>query len=323
MSALLPGTRGDAEYDVIGLGQNAFDLVCEVDGLPAFASKARIHRAYQRPGGQVATAVLACARLGLRARYLGKVGDDPAADAALAPLAEAGVDVTHVQRVEGAPTQMAVILVDRKSGERTVLWHRDAALAPQAKDFEPGLIASARILHLDGSDPESGIWAAQLARRAGTAIVLDADAPMPGIERLLPLVDFPIVSREFAETYFGTRSIRAAVARLAAGGARLAAVTLGEWGVLAQVGERLLPSPAFRVEARDTTGAGDAFHGGFIWSLLAGHDAERALRTANAVAAMNCRASGAQGGLPDAAALRQFEAEARPGPWRDPDRAGS
>ena len=98
---------------------------------------------------------------------------------------------------------------------------------------------------------------------------------------------------------------------------RLLVVTLGAHGAIAHSGDGVIESPGFRVEAVDTTGAGDAFHGGFIWAVLAGWGAEAALRAANAAAAMNCRAEGAQGGLPTRAELEAFLKENEPGPWRE------
>lgn len=309
----------DGRVDVVGMGQCSIDYVGDLEAPPPFAGKAALRAFHQLPGGQVATAVLACARLGLSARFLGRTGDDDAGAAVLAPLREAGVDVAGVLRTRGTPTQCAVILVDLPSGERTVLWHRDAVLALRPGDFSREALRAARVLHVDGGDPDAAVWAAGEARAAGAAVVLDADTALPGSGRLLAAVDFPIVSREFAETYFGTRSLREALRGLAAGGARLAVVTLGELGALAQQGDRVIESPGFRVDARDTTGAGDAFHGGFIFALLDGRDAETALRTAHAVAALNCTGLGAQGGLPDGARLARFLAGARLRAWREPE----
>lgn len=310
--------RGRARVDVVGIGQSSLDHVCVVDGLPRFAGKAAIERYHRLPGGQVATALLACARLGLRAAFVGAVGDDDAAEAVLAPLRAGGVDLADVRVASEAPTQMAVILVDRTSGERTVLWHRDRALAIQPAHLHRRSISGARLLHLDGGDPDAGTWAARVAREEGIPVTLDVDTPTPGLSELLPLVDFPIVSQSFAETYFGTTSHRAALGALVASGARMAVVTLGEIGALAQAGETTYESPGFRVAVRDTTGAGDVFHAAFAWAVLGGMGPERALRVSNAAAAMSVRFLGAQGGLPTRPELEAFLAANRPAPWRGP-----
>lgn len=306
------------EIDVVGLGQNALDHVVQVDGLPPLGGKVRAAGYAQRPGGQIATAMRAAARLGLRAAYLGSVGDDGAAETVLAPLRDDGIDVSGVRRTPGAPTQIGLILVDRKSGERAVVWHRDPRLALRPEDVSRRAIERGRALHLDAGDLDTSRRAASAAREAGLAVVLDADTPAPGIESLLAAVDFPIVSRGFAEALSGTGSVTDALDRLVSLGARLAVVTLGEVGAVAQQGERRIRSPGFAVEPRDTTGAGDVFHAAFVWGLLEGLDAEGVLRAANAAAAMACRGEGAQGGLPTRSELEAFLQERRPADWRGP-----
>ncbi len=307
------------EFDLVGLGQSSIDHVALVEGLPAFATKEPL-LAYERlPGGQIATALLAAARLGLRAAFLGSVGDDEASLAVLAPLRRAGVDVSGVRVRASTPTQLAIILVDRKSGERTVLWYRDPRLRLSSRELRSEELVRGRALQLDAGDPDVSSWAGKLAREAGIPVVLDADASGPGVDALLTTVDFPIVSRQFAEKHFGTRSVREALRGLVAAGARMAVVTLGSQGALARLGEREIASPAFRVEARDTTGAGDVFHAAFAWALLEGLSPERVLAAANAAASMNCCALGAQGGLPTREELLGFLASHEPAPWQHPD----
>jgi len=159
-------------------------------------------------------------------------------------------------------------------------------------------IERARLLHVDASDPDAAIWAARTARRAGIPVVLDADAPWAEPDALLAVTDFPVVSRDFAEEWGGTGDPADGLARLAERGPRLAVVTCGREGALAQAGDESFASPAFAVEPADTTGAGDAFHAGFIWGVLQGWTAGQVLRVANAVAALSCTALGAQEGLP-------------------------
>jgi sulfofructose kinase len=130
-------------------------------------------------------------------------------------------------------------------------------------------------------------------------VVLDADLYAPELDPLLDAVDFPLVSSSFAESYGETGGVAATLRMLLARGARLAAVTRGPRGVVAAAGDDVIEIPAFEVAARDTTGAGDAFHGGFAWALLDGRDAAGCLRAASAVAALDCRAPGAQGALPE------------------------
>jgi sulfofructose kinase len=290
---------GRRSLDVLGIGQNALDRVAVVERHPQPGEKWALRDCQDRPGGQVATAVLTCARLGMHCAYVGRIGDDAAGRTALAPLREAGVDVSGVQEVAGAPSQTAIILVDRASGERTILWHRPAALQLEASMLDADRIRAARVLLLDAGDPEAAAWAAGVARTAGIPVILDADRYGPELEPLLDLVDFPLVSQRFAELLSESGCVRETLQELLRRGARLAAVTRGEAGVTALYGDRLIEQPAFAVEASDTTGAGDVFHGAFAWALLEGWEAAEVLRAACAAAALSCRFPGAQGGLPD------------------------
>lgn len=309
---------GRFALDLLGIGQCSVDHVCTVEGLPPLGGK-RPMLAYQvLPGGQVATALLAAARLGLRGAFVGATGGDAGAALALAPLEAAGVEVGAVRRVPGAETRLAVILVDRASGERTVLGYRDPRLRLTPADVPEAALAQARCLLVDGEDPDAAAHAARRARATGVPVVVDVDTVAPELEPLLAAADFPVVSRSFAEAFGGDGRVRSGLARLLALGARMAVATLGEHGCLARLGEREIASPAFAVALRDTTGAGDVFHAAFAWGLLEGLAPEPLLRAANAAAALSCRALGAQGGLPTRAEVTAFLRDHAPAPWREP-----
>jgi sugar/nucleoside kinase (ribokinase family) len=306
---------GTARCDVLGVGQCSLDeLLCVAAGPPP-GGKARIHERHELPGGQIASALLGCVRLGLRASFVSSVGDDAAGAACLAPLRAAGVDLSAVRRVVGARSQRAVIWIDAQSGERTVLWERDAALALTPDALTPAVVAAARVLLLDAGDAALAEHAAGLARDAGIPCVLDADTPAPGVREVLGAVSHPVISQALAEVLYG--SAERAVRGLAAEGAELAIVTLGRDGALAARGGETVHAPAFAIAPVDTTGAGDAFHAGVVLGLAQGLALPELLRTANAVAALNCRALGAQAGLPTRAELEAFlAAAAEPTPPR-------
>ena len=258
-------------------------------------------------GGQVATVMLAAARLGLRSGYQGAVGEDLTADQALAPLLAADVECRAVKRVPGGRTRTAAIRVEAEGGERRVEPRRDPEVRLDAADVDADLIRQARLLHVDAEDPAASIRALELARCMGAATTLDLDEPTPETLGLLRQIDFPIVSRGFAEKLSGG-SATLALPELAAAAGRMAVITLGEEGAVAQFhgGQTVLHCPAFSVEVRDTTGAGDAFRAGFIWALLEGLPVAAVLEAASAVAALNCTALGAQGGLPMRQELEAF-----------------
>ena len=308
-----------ARLDLIGVGQCSIDHVCSVEGIPPLGGKDAMLAYELLPGGQIATAVLAAVRLGLRAAYVGSVGSDPQADLALAPLAAAGVDLDGVRRVPGASTRMAVILVDRASGERTILGYRDPRLRLRPDEVPRARIARAGCLLVDADDPAASLLAAQTARAAGVPVVADLDAVSEASLALLPVIDFPLVSRSFAEQLGMDGRVRSGLRRLVEAGARMAVATLGDRGCLAREGDREIAAPGFALTPRDTTGAGDVFHAGFAAGLLDGLTGPDLLRFANAAAALSCRGLGAQGGLPTRAELDAFLRRHEPAAWRDPE----
>jgi sugar/nucleoside kinase (ribokinase family) len=299
--------------DVVGLGQISLDCVAALPRWPRAGEKLALAApAVVQPGGQIATAVLAAVRLGLSGRLLGAVGADAAAETALAPLCTAGVDVSRVERVADAATRSAVVLVDA-DGERTVFGYRDPRLALRTADLSREAIREARALLVDAEDPDAARWAIDAARAAGVASVLDVERADPDPLELAMSVDFPIVSESFCADSSDSHRVsdeaeRAWLTRLAGGRARMAVVTRGARGALACCGGENLEQPAFAVDAIDTTGAGDVFRGAFVWALLRGASAQRALALAACAAALACRGHGAQGALPTAA-----EVEARTG----------
>ncbi len=185
--------------DVVGLGLNAMDTICVVPRFPAPNTKTHLHDVRIEPGGQVATALATCTRLGLKARYIGSVGTDDWGKMQLASLRAENLDL-HVREVEGAASQIAIILLEQGIGERTILWRRDPRLNYRVEDLRREMIAGARILHLDGCDSTAAIQAAHWAHELGMPVVIDIDEVYDdSTHELLPLVDYLIASSDFAE----------------------------------------------------------------------------------------------------------------------------
>ncbi len=301
-------TRG--ELDVVGVGVNAIDHLCTVDVFPTFDSKQTLVAYDCQPGGQVATALVALQRWGRRCRYLGTFGDGPLGASSRGSLADEGIEVAHAPTRAGVANQCAVILVDRASGERTILMHRPPALTLRADELDRTCVTAGRVLHLDGYDAEAAYVAASWARAAGIPVVVDVDTGVEAVERLLALTDAVIVSREFAYALTGAASNDAVLAALAAmTGAPLVAVTLGADGVVARTAAGTLHVAGFAVPAVDTTGAGDVFRAGFIHGLLSAWSLERTLAFANASAARKCTVAGGRPGIPTVAAAEALVRE--------------
>jgi sulfofructose kinase len=286
-----------AEFDVVGFGLNAVDHLCYVPEFPEYGSKMRISRFERSGGGQAASAMVLCARLGLRAKYVGKVGGGEIGAFSLESIRSEGVDVSDVVAVPGSTSQLAMIIVDERNGERTILWHRPQEIATTPAEITPGKVAVGRVLLVDGHDAPGAARAAVLARARGVPVVLDAETVKEGTDDLVRNTDLLVASSRFPKLATGIDEPREALAALLERGPSFVAMTLGKDGAIAMTaGGDVVESPGYDVAAVDTTGAGDVFHGAFIYGLLEGWSIERTLDFSNAAAAVNCTTTGARGG---------------------------
>jgi len=291
--------------DLVGVGLNAIDTLIPLPHYPALGSKVEFRSANILPGGQVASAVIACQQWGLRTSYVGKVGEDRFADIHRAEFAKAGVEA-HLFSAPGCASQQAFILVD-DTGERTVLWKRDNNLTLRPEELKRQWIMEARALLVDGHDTAAAIQAATWAKASGVAVIADLDEVYPGVQGLLGSIDYLIASRDIPGRLTGEANLQAALQALQTQyGCRLTAATLGHEGVIAWDGSKFSYAAAFRVESVDTTGAGDIFHAGFIYGLLQGWPLARQLDFACAAAALNCQAIGARSGIQSVEAIENL-----------------
>ena len=300
------------EFDVVGVGLNATDTLLVVPRFPAYGGKVPFEEEILSPGGQVASAMVACARFGLRVKYIGTVGDDERGRVQMESLLGSGINLDHLQWRRNCPNQSAYIVIDRSTGERTVLWRRPECLRISPEEITPAEITCARLLHIDGHDTPAVERAARIAREAGMPVTVDVDTIYPGFDRVLPLVDYLIASSEFPANWTGESDPFTALEALQREyGMRMAAMTLGAHGALALCEGSFIYSPAYVVDAVDTTGAGDVFHGAFCYAVLEGMPVRETLDFSNAAAALNCTALGARGGIRGVADVSALMARAQ------------
>ena len=291
----------EKEFDAAGFGVNAVDHLIVVPDYPDRDTKTRLTAYKQAAGGQTASAIAALQRLGMRTAYAGRFGTDVEGRVGLQSLKDEGVDIQFAEVIEGAQTQIGYIIIEAKKGERTVLWNRDERLAYSAHDVPLGLAGRAQVLHVDAHDPLACVRMAEEARAAGTIVSADIDNVYEGLAELLPLIDVLISSKEFPRLLTGMEDPRAALVEIKARyGCALVGLTKGGRGATVLCQGEFLETPAFQVPGGcvDTTGAGDAFHGGFLYGLLQGEEIEMSMKIGCAVAALGCRSLGARTGLP-------------------------
>ena len=202
-------------------------------------------------------------------------------------------------------------LVDDRTGERTILWDRDARIRIRPESLPRAEIRAARALLVDGHDVPAAAAAARTAREAGVPVVVDAEKLQEGTEELLSLCDHIVAAPEFvARLLPGTDPADGAAAIHARFGPRTAVVTLGSRGAVGVDGAGTVFSPALPVRAVDTTGAGDVFHAGYLYALLAARPLREILAFSNAAAGLSCRGLGGRSAIPT---LGEIEKALTPG----------
>jgi sulfofructose kinase len=307
----MPHSFTHAPLDVVGLGESSVDHVNLLPAAPlarGTASKLRISSAFDAAGGQIASMLAACSSLGLRAGYLGPLGNDENGRLIRSELERRGVDLSHAI-VRDAPARFAIILVDESTGERTVLWHRDPGLDIGQEEIDADVL-TARVVHVDDVDERAAIRIAQLATARGITVTSDLDRVTDNTSELVASVSIPIFAEHVPPTLTGERDPERALRKLRKQYPGLLCVTLGTAGSMALDGDRLIHVPAFRVHAVDTTGAGDVFRAGFVYGFLAGWPTLDVLKFANAAAAVSCTRLGAMSSAPALAEVEQMLAGA-------------
>lgn len=290
--------------DVVGLGVSVLNHLYVLPNFPEPDTKMDPVTVAEQGGGVVATALVACARLGLRAKYLGKVGADDAGRRLSQSLADEGIDVKDLVVDPHEHTRVTVGLIEQATGRRTLI----RGMSPRAR-LRPGeapaaAVTAGRILHLDGYEGEAAVWAARLARAAGVPVSLDAEDATECREDLFALADVLIVGKEQGREITGRGNVPEILEGLAQFGARIVGLTLGPDGAVVREGETVVTVPGLSVEVVDTTGAGDVFHGAFLAGLLWGWPLPATAHLANAAAALKCRRLGGQAGIPSLEEVR-------------------
>ena len=283
--------------DVVGVGENSVDLVYRVPQLAGAGGKVRAAGCRRLLGGQVATTLCTCAALGLRTRYIGTFGNDEHGRLIRAELEQRGVDTTP-SSVRYAPNRHAVIFVDERTGERTIVWQRDPALALRPEHVTNEALSGARLIHVDNVDEDAAIAAAQAGRKAGLIVTTDIDQAGAATPALISAATFPILAERIPQALTGEDDLAQALRSMRRQHRGMLCVTLGAKGSLLLVDDTLYQAPAFPATALDTTGAGDVFRGALIFSLLRGDSPETMLRFASAAAAVSCTREGAIAGIP-------------------------
>ena len=290
-------TLASTGIHVICLGLSALDQVWRVDRL--FAGDGEKIRSLDYStvgGGMAANAAVACARLGAATSFWGRGGDDAAGHEMQSALAREGIDVRNFRLFADGRSSVSGIIVDR-SGERQIVNFRGSFPA-EAEWLPLDEIGSVSAVLADPRWPEGAVASFGRARSVGVPTVLDADmADAEVFERLLPLTDHAVFSEPALAAFLGTASDEAlcAITRF---GCRVAAVTRGREGVSWYEDRKLDRRAAYPIDAVDTTGAGDVFHGAYAFAIGGALEIADAMSFASAAAALKCTRASGRSGIP-------------------------
>jgi sulfofructose kinase len=274
------------------------DFLFKVESFPAPGTKMRASDLVATIGGCAANAAVAVARLGGRARFAGPIGTDDASRRFLDALARTGVDPSGTLAVEGGSIPVSGIFIDR-NGEKMVATLHGRGLDAATPPDPAALVADIDVLLVDNRFPTFVLPICRAAAARGIPVVLDIDKATKPVDPLFETASHLIFSSEALKATTGISDLDAALLSVAAGVRGFLAVTNGPDDVLwIDAAGALRRLPVFPVEAVDTLGAGDSFHGGFALALAEGRDKVAAMRFGAAAAALKCTRFGGISGTP-------------------------
>jgi ribokinase len=269
-----------------------------VDSYPAKDTKKEVLRWEEQGGGPVATALVTLSRLGIPCRFHGVVGDDDAGEKIRQSLVKENIDVSGLLKRIGAQSQRAFIAIEKASGTRTIFWKRPSGEELTAGELGSYFLEKGDFVLLDGLMKDVSLYAAERAKHVNIPVMLDAGRLREGMLDIAARCDYVAASEQFASDLGWNddpKNFRRKIREL---GFRVTTITLGERGSVTFVRDEIIEVPAFKVEVADTTGAGDVFHGGYVYGLLKGWSINDCVRFGSAVAAIKCREIGGRAGIP-------------------------
>jgi sulfofructose kinase len=294
---------------VVGVGQCSLDNLFIVDSFPVPDTKKEVIEWTTAGGGPVATALVGLSRLGVNCSFYGIIGDDEAGEKIAESLETEKVDISGLLVRPQSDSQVAFIAIEKGSGKRTIFWKRPSSGPLRPHELGDDFLSNADFLLIDGLMTEASFHAVRKAREKNVPVMLDAGRVREGMTELAHLCDYVVASEEFGRELVsgsGQFDAETAVRYMQSFGARASTITLGDRGSITIAGDEIFRTPAFRVEVVDTTGAGDVFHGGYIYGLLNRWNIKDVVRFASAFAALKCMQLGGRSGIPSLTEVQAF-----------------
>lgn len=284
---------------IVGIGANVFDTLYRLDHYPTEDTKQKAQSVTESGGGPCGTGLVAASKLGAKCAFIGNCSDDRAGCFLQTDFEKYGVSTAFMTPVKGTSAFCSCIWLCDDTAARTCVFHRGTVPTTKLGCKEIEAISNAQILMVDGNDLEAAVEGAKIARKSGTLVLYDAGGMYEGVERLLALTDILIPSEEFALGHTGEENVANAARKLwKMYQPKVIVITQGKEGGILFDGEKVHRYPAFPVDAIDTNGSGDVFHGAFAFALTRGMDYGRCCVFSSAVSALKCMQVGARQGVP-------------------------
>ncbi|MDR2568867.1 MAG: carbohydrate kinase family protein [Oscillospiraceae bacterium] len=286
--------------DVVGIGTPVLDMALNLSHIPTQDSFLRANEMLHQGGGKVATAMAACARLGLKAGVMAKIGGDQIGDLIINDFLYNNVDTSRILRGGLDTTSPYIItLSDEKDGLKIFIGRNYGNVVRhlEADEVDFDYISSAKYLLLENGG-EASLASAKFAKERDIPVIVDADSFSEAMENMLPWVDVFIGSESYQSNRFGQLGMKESCQTILSQGPKVAWFTLGAQGCAGIADNVYHEIPAFDINVKDTTGAGDVFHGAYIAAMSENMPHLECARFASAVSAIKCTYAGGRTGIP-------------------------
>lgn len=292
---------------IVGIGACVMDTLITIPNYPKEDSKLRAISSKPAGGGPTATGLVAVRKLGETAAYIGVLSDDSSGVFLKQDFEKYGVDTAGIEICKGYRSFASTIWLAKDTASRTCVYDKGNLPALELHESQRQMIRQASVLMVDGNEMDAAEEAASIARAHDTKVLYDCGGLYDGVERLLKLTDVMIPSEEFALGHTGCADVEtAAIALYERYHPEVVVVTCGKEGGIIYEGEKCVKYPAFLVDAVDTNGSGDVFHGAFAAAMVKGYSYQACCVFASATSAIKCTGIGARECVPDTETVLRF-----------------
>lgn len=295
------------KYQIAGYDMPCVDLAVNVDVFPKPNGGTGVRDLSWQGGGKVATGMVAAARLGAQCAMLGAVGDDDYGKFVLRDFERHGIDISGMQVREGETTSLSIVLSDRETNGRSIVYRSGSAEAPAVGALDESIITDCEWFFISRGS-EVCLDAARKAKAAGAKVIIDADSYDSNVMENLDLIDAFVASEFVYDVLFKNKNYEENCKKVFEMGPPVVVFTLGPKGCVGYSKDGFFQLDSHKVQVADTVGAGDVYHGAFAVGMVEGMTAEQAAVLATAVACIKCTRIGGRAGIPDRQTAERFMA---------------